>query len=78
MENTEEALNLTIKSLNEFVQVQKKTFAGIAMVESPVAVSEEKDNTNIEKVKVQDVKESLEDSNSDLEQGLLDILQKCF
>lgn len=78
MESTEDALNLTIKSLNEFVQVQKKTFAGISMVESPVTVSEEKDNTIKEKVEVKNVKESLEDSNSDLEQGLLNILHNCF
>ena len=78
MESTEEALNLTINSLNEFVEVQNKTFAGITMVESPVAVSEEKDNTSKEKVKIENVKESLEDSNSDLEQGLLSILERCF
>lgn len=78
MESTDEALKMTINSLNEFVEVQNKTFAGITMVESPVAVSEEKDNTSKEKVKVENVKESLEDSNSDLEQGLLNILERCF
>lgn len=78
MESTEDALNLTIKSLNEFVQVQKKTLNGIAVLESPIAVSEEKDNTNKEKKAVKDVKESKEDSNIDFEQGLLDIMNRCF
>ena len=78
MESSEEALNLTIKSLTEFVQVQRKTLAGLSVIESPVAVSEEKDNTNKEKVKVEDVKESFDDSNNELEQNLLDIMQRIF
>lgn len=78
MESSEEALNLTIKSLTEFVQVQRKTLAGLSIIESPVAVSEEKDNTNKEKVKSIDVKESFDDSNNELEQNLLDIMQRIF
>ena len=78
MESSEEALNLTIKSLTEFVQVQKKSLGGLSVIESPVAVSDEKDNTNKEKVKVEDVKESVDDSNNEFEQSLLDIMQKIF
>lgn len=78
MESSEEALNLTIKSLTEFIQVQKKSLGGLSVIESPVAVSDEKDNTNKEKVKVEDVKESVDDSNNEFEQSLLDIMQKIF
>ena len=78
MESSEEALNLTIKSLTEFIQVQKKSLGGLTVIESPVAVSDEKDNTNKEKVKVEDVKESVDDSNNEFEQSLLDIMQKIF
>ena len=78
MESSEEALNLTIKSLTEFIQVQKKSLGGLSVIESPIAVSDEKDNTNKEKVKVEDVKESVDDSNNEFEQSLLDIMQKIF
>lgn len=78
MESSEEALNLTIKSLTEFIQVQKKSLGGLSVIESPVAVSDEKDNTNKEKVKIEDVKESVDDSNNEFEQSLLDIMQKIF
>lgn len=78
MEYTEEDLNLTIKNLSEFAQVQKNTFDGISLIESPIAVSDEKDNTNSEKIKTKDVKESKQDSNIDLEKELTDILLKCL
>ena len=78
MKSSEEALNLTIKSLTEFIQVQKKSLGGLSVIESPVAVSDEKDNTNKEKIKVEDVKESVDDSNNEFEQSLLDIMQKIF
>lgn len=78
MEYTEEDLSLTIKNLSEFAEVQKQTFAGLSLIESPVAVSDDKDNTNCEKNKVTDVKESVNDSNIDFEQQLTDILSKCL
>lgn len=78
MESTEESLNLSIKTLTECIQVQKKTLNGVTLIESPVAVSEAKDNTIKEKNKVEDVKESTEDSNIDFEGTLLDILSRCM
>ena len=70
IESSEESLNLTIKSLEEFVQVQKKTLSGLSIIESPVAVSEEKDNTTVEKKVNTDVKESTNDSNKNFESDL--------
>ena len=74
IESSEESLNLTIKSLEEFVQVQKKTLSGLSIIESPVAVSEEKDNTTVEKKVNTDVKESTNDSNKNFESDLLNLM----
>lgn len=74
IESSEESLNLTIKSLEEFVQVQKKTLSGLSIIESPVAVSEEKDNTIVEKKVDNNVKESTNDSNKNFESDLLNLM----
>lgn len=78
VEYSEESLNTTIKSLQEFVQVQKKTLAGLSVIESPVAVSEEKDNTNSEKKDIKSVKESTHSSNNNFELDLMSLMSKCF
>lgn len=78
IESSEESLNLTIKSLEEFVQVQKKTLSGLSIIESPVAVSEEKDNTIVEKKVDTDVKESTNDSNKNFESDLLNLMSTFF
>lgn len=78
IESSEESLNLTIKSLEEFVQVQKKTLSGLSIIESPVAVSEEKDNTIIEKKVDTNVKESTNDSNKNFESDLLNLMSTFF
>lgn len=80
MESSEESLMTTIKSLKEFTQVQKKMF-GIQTLSSPVAVSEEMDNTSKEiskKNTVKNVKESVEDSNKTLEAECIDLMMKIF
>lgn len=78
IESSEESLNLTIKSLEEFVQVQKKTLSGLSIIESPVAVSEEKDNTSVEKKVDTNVKESTNDSNKNFESDLLNLMSTFF
>lgn len=78
IESSEESLNLTIKSLEEFVQVQKKTLSGLSIIESPVAVSEEKDNTIVEKKVDTNVKESTNDSNKNFESDLLNLMSTFF
>lgn len=77
MENSEESLNATIKSLKEFVEVKKNSTSKLHIIESPVAVSDEKDNT-IKKDGLKDVKESANVSNKDFESDLLGIFSKCF
>lgn len=78
IESSEESLNLTIKSLEEFVQVQKKTLSGLSIIESPVAVSEEKDNTSVEKKVDTNVKESTNNSNKNFESDLLNLMSTFF
>ena len=46
------------------------------MIESPISVSDEKDNTN--KNKLDNVKESVNTSNKDFEKDLIGIFSKCF
>lgn len=79
MESSEESLQLTIKSLNEFTQVQKKVF-GLQTITSPVAVSESKDNTATEKTnkKITNVKESSDKSNKSLEDQIVNLMETLF
>ena len=78
MESSEESLQLTIKSLNEFTQVQKTAF-GLQTLNSPVAVSESKDNTTVEKTnKKTDVKESIDKSNKTLEDKIINLMENLF
>lgn len=78
MESSEESLKLTIKSLNEFTKIQKKTF-GLQTLTSPVAVSESKDNTVADtNKKVKDVKESKEKSNKSLEDEIINLMESLF
>ncbi|MGL4877992.1 hypothetical protein [Paraclostridium dentum] len=77
LESTEETLHITIKSLNEFTQVQKQVF-GMQTMASPVAISEEKDNTSNENKKVKDVKESTQDSNMTLEDEYINLMRNIF
>lgn len=76
MENTEESLTSTIKNLKEFVEVKNKPSNKLTMIESPISVSDEKDNTN--KNKLDNVKESVNTSNKDFEKDLIGIFSKCF
>lgn len=76
MESSEENLKLSVKQLTEFTEVQKRTF-GLNPIESPVAVSESKDNTCKENKKV-DVKESSTTSNKSLEEQILDTMSKLW
>lgn len=79
MESSEESLQLTIKSLNEFTQIQKTTF-GLQTLTSPVAVSESKDNTVVEKPnkKITNVKESFDKSNKNLEDQIINLMENLF
>ena len=79
MESSEESLNLTIKSLNEFTQVQKNVF-GLQTISSPVAVSESKDNTAVEKSNKKNinVKESFDKSNKNLEDQIINLMETLF
>ena len=79
MESSEESLQLTIKSLNEFTQVQRKVF-GLQTISSPVAVSESKDNTATEKPnkKITNVKESSDKSNKSLEDQIVNLMETLF
>lgn len=70
MEMNEVELKTNVKNLTEFTQVQKKAF-GMQPLTSPVAVSESKDNT-IKKID-NNVKESTQVSNNNLEQDILNI-----
>lgn len=76
MEASEENLKLSVKQLTEFTEVQKRAF-GLNPIESPVAVSEAKDNTSKENKKV-DVKESTSTSNKSLEEQILDTMSKLW
>ena len=76
IESSEDTLRNTIKQLNEFTAVQKKIF-GMQTLTSPAAVSESKDNTNKEN-KVNDVKESTEDSNNSLEDDYIELFKNIF
>lgn len=76
MENTEESLTSTIKNLKEFVEIKNKPSNKLTMIESPISVSDEKDNTN--KNKLDNVKESVNTSNKDFEKDLIGIFSKCF
>lgn len=80
MESSEESLKLTVKSLNEFSQVQKATYKGLQTLSSPVAVSESKDNTVVEKSNknLKNVKESLNDSNKSLEDQMKNLMENIF
>lgn len=78
MESSEESLKLTIKSLNEFTNIQKKTF-GLQTLNSPVAVSESKDNTVVDSnKKIKNVKESQENSNKSLEEEIINLMESLF
>lgn len=77
IESSEDTLRNTIKQLNEFTAVQKKIF-GMQTLTSPAAVSESKDNTNKENNKVNDVKESVEDSNNSLEDDYIELFKNIF
>lgn len=76
MEASEENLKLSVKQLTEFTEVQKRAF-GLNPIESPVAVSESRDNTSKENKKV-DVKESTSTSNKSLEEQILDTMSKLW
>lgn len=78
MESSEESLQLTIKSLNEFTKIQKNTFK-LQTLNSPVAVSESKDNTAVEtNKKITNVKESKEKSNKSLEDEIISLMESLF
>lgn len=78
MESSEESLQLTIKGLNEFTQVQKTAF-GLQTLSSPIAVAESKDNTVVEKTnKKIDVKESTDKSNKTLEDKIINLMENLF
>ena len=77
IESSEDSLQATLKQLNEFASVQKKIF-GMHTLTSPIAVSEEKDNTSKENNKVTDVKESTEDSNNSLEDEYINLFKNIF
>lgn len=77
LESSEDTLKSTIKQLNEFTAVQKKIF-GMQTLTSPAAVSEAKDNTAKENSKVQDVKESIEDSNNSIEDEYIKLFSNIF
>lgn len=74
-ESSEEFLNLTIKNLTEFVEAKKNM--GLNIIESPVAVSDEKDNT-IKNNNSISVKEELDHSNNNFEKDLEELLFKTF
>ena len=76
MESTEESLTSTIKNLKEFVEVKNKPSNKLTMIESPISVSDEKDNTN--KNKLDNVKESVNTSNKKKKKDLIGIFSKCF
>ena len=78
-ESTDEALELSIKSLKEFRAVHRSALGGLSVIESPVAVSDEKDNTQIETKKIKtDVKESVFDSNKEFEEKFFGVLENAF
>ena len=78
-ESTDEALELSIKSLKEFRAVHRSALGGLNVIESPVAVSDEKDNTQIETKKIKaDVKESVFDSNKEFEEKFFGVLENAF
>ena len=77
LESSEDTLKSTIKQLNEFTEVQKKIF-GMQTLTSPVAVSEAKDNTAKENSKIQNVKESIEDSNNSIEDEYIKLFSNIF
>lgn len=77
LESSEDTLKSTIKQLNEFTEVQKKVF-GMQTLTSPAAVSEAKDNTAKENSKIQDVKESIEDSNNSIEDEYIKLFSNIF
>ena len=77
LESSEDTLKSTIKQLNEFTEVQKKVF-GMQTLTSPAAVSEAKDNTSKENSKIQNVKESLEDSNNSIEDEYIKLFSNIF
>lgn len=76
MESSEESLSLSIRQLTEFTEVQKRTF-GLSPIESPVAISESKDNTCKENKKT-NVKESTSSSNKSLEEQILDTMNNLW
>lgn len=76
MESSEESLSLSIRQLTEFTEVQKRTF-GLSPIESPVAISESKDNTCKENKKI-NVKESTSSSNKSLEEQILDTMNNLW
>lgn len=77
LESSEDTLKSTIKQLNEFTEVQKKIF-GMQTLTSPVAVSEAKDNIAKENSKIQNVKESIEDSNNSIEDEYIKLFSNIF
>lgn len=77
LESSEDTLRSTIKQLNEFTSVQKKIL-GMQTLTSPAAVSEAKDNTAKENSKIQDVKESIEDSNNSIEDEYIKLFSNIF
>lgn len=77
LESSEDTLKSTIKQLNEFTEVQKKVF-GMQTLTSPAAVSEAKDNTAKENSKIQNVKESIEDSNNSIEDEYIKLFSNIF
>ena len=77
LESSEDTLKSTIKQLNEFTEVQKKIF-GMQTLTSPVAVSEAKDITPKENSKIQNVKESIEDSNNSIEDEYIKLFSNIF
>lgn len=76
-ESSEIELKATVKQLNEFSQVQRKAF-GAKPLTSPIAVSEAEDNTSKEINNGVNVKESLEDSNKNLEDEYIELFKNIF
>lgn len=76
MESSEENLSLSIKQLKEFKEVQNKHF-GLNMIESPISVSDDKDNT-IKENKKNNVKEFSSASNISLEEQILNTINSLW
>lgn len=77
MESSEENLSLSIKQLKEFQELHNNKL-GYNLIESPVKVSDDKDNTNKENKKINNVKEFSSYSNINLEEEILNTINLCW